>query len=90
MSFLPLSSPPEVGDHGYMNPFFRLARRTGTTITEMNYALKRSTQLRLAYDRHLDEPDAAPGTYAEFLLRTSAPLRHEPSAAARESGRLVR
>jgi hypothetical protein len=73
-----------------MNPFLRLARRTGDTLTEMNYALKRTTQLRLAYDRYLDEPDAAPDTYAEFLLRTSSPLRHEPSAGQRDAGRLVR
>jgi hypothetical protein len=56
----------------------------------MDYALKRTTQLRLAFDRHLDKPDAAPATYAEFLLRTSAPLRREPSAEDRETGRLVR
>lgn len=73
-----------------MNPFLRLTRRTGTTLTEMNYAMKRITQLRLAYDRYLNQPDAAPDTYAEFLLRTSSPLRREPSADQREAGRLVR
>ena len=90
MSFLPLSGSGYVRDHGYMNPFLQLARRTGVTLTEMNYALKRITQLRLAYDRYSDEPNAGPDNYAEFLLRTSSPLRHEPSADQRDAGRLVR
>jgi hypothetical protein len=37
----------------------------------------------------LPEPDAGPTTYAEFRLRTSGPLWHEPSARQRLAGRAV-
>jgi hypothetical protein len=43
----------------------------------------------LSYDRYAPEPGAAPDTYAEFLLRTSAPSWREPSARQRAAGRPV-
>jgi len=45
---------------------------------------------RLSYDAYLPAPGKAPDTYAEFLLRTSVPARHEPTAAQRGTGREVR
>ena len=54
----------------------------------MNYASKRVTELMLSYG--LAESDRAPDTYAEFLLRTAATTRHEPSARRRAACRQVR
>jgi hypothetical protein len=44
-------------------------------------------QLRLAPDRYVPDPGQAPDDYAEFLFRTSGPLRHEPTARQRAAGR---
>jgi hypothetical protein len=68
----------------------RLARRAGGTMTEAARAQRRLAGLRLAYDSYVPEPDAAPAGYQEFLLRTSHPLLHEPSARERMTGRPVR
>ena len=86
MSFLPLSGFGAGRQTGDMN----VARRIAQIISECNEAQRHLTYRRLAYDLELPEPDAAPGTYAEFLLRTSGPLRREPSARQRLSGRGIR
>ena len=86
MSFLPLLGFPAGRQAGDMN----VARRIAQIICECNEAQRRLTSLRLAYDLELPEPDAAPDTYAEFLLRTSGPLRREPSARQRLTGRGIR
>jgi hypothetical protein len=52
-------------------------------VRECAEAQRRMDTLRLAPDRHMVAPDAAPDTYAEFLLRTSGTLHHEPPARAR-------
>jgi hypothetical protein len=57
---------------------------------EMNDAQQRLQRARMSYDRYLPAPGTAPDTYAEFLLRTCAPPRHEPTAAQRSAGRKVR
>jgi len=44
---------------------------------------------RLAVDSYSPNPDSAPGSYREFLLRTSHPLLHEPTARQRQAGRAV-
>lgn len=67
---------------------YSLARRVHDVVSEMNYATKRVTELRLSYG--VAESDRAPDTYAEFLLRTTAMTRHEPSARRRAAGRRVR
>ncbi|GEM_PF-2708068 len=67
----------------------RLARKLASGIVSLNWAQRRATVLYLAWDRQLSEPDKPPETYREFLLRTSSPLLHEPSARARRAGRLV-
>jgi hypothetical protein len=51
----------------------------------MNYASRRLIELR--FSSALAEPDQAPDTYAEFLLRTSVTSIHEPPARARAGGR---
>jgi len=68
----------------------RLGRRLTAVIAECNEAQRRLTYLRLSYDRYLTEPDAPPGTYAEFLLRTSGPLHREPPARQRMAGHAIR
>lgn len=68
----------------------RLAHRVGHVFAEAHRAQRRMDLLRGAYDRYLPEPDVPPENYAEFVLRTSGPLRHEPSARQRLSGRVVR
>jgi hypothetical protein len=85
MSFLPLADSRTGSQTGDMN----VARRIHQIITECNDAQRHLTIRRLAYDLQLPEPDAAPTTYAEFRLRTSGPLWHEPSARQRLSGRAV-
>lgn len=67
-----------------------VARRISQIISECNEAQRRLTYRRLAYDPRLPQPNAAPDTYPEFLLRTSGPLRREPSAQQRLAGRCIR
>jgi len=67
-----------------MNRVLRmLARRVGALVAECNYAQRRIAVLRSSPELYLWAPDQTPGTYQEFLLRTTGPLDHEPSAAAR-------
>ena len=60
-----------------------LARRVSAAIAECNYAQRRIFELRTNPDSYLVDGDKAPEDYAEFLFRTSSPLRHEPTAAGR-------
>jgi hypothetical protein len=52
-------------------------------VREMNEAQRRMLVLRTATDRYIQNPGAAPDTYAEFLARTSGALLHEPPARKR-------
>jgi hypothetical protein len=65
-------------------------RWVAAIIADCNYAQRRLAQLQASPDRHLTRPGLAPDTYEEFLFRTSGPLAHEPSAARRASGRVIR
>jgi hypothetical protein len=65
-----------------------LARRVGYVVSELHFATRRASELMLSYG--LVEPDRAPDTYAEFLLRTPASSRHEPTAHGRATGDEVR
>lgn len=51
----------------------------------MDYAQRRMLSRRLNADSYLKDPNRAPDTYAEFLMRTRAPLWHEPPASSRTS-----
>jgi hypothetical protein len=62
----------------------RMAARVVAVFREMNDIQQRVLALRTAADRYLDDPGKPPETYAEFLMRTSGVLVHEPSARARE------
>ena len=67
----------------------RAAGKLAQTVREMNEAQRLVLVRRTATDRYAANPDAAPGTYGEFLARTSGVLPHEPSARkrARKAGR---
>ena len=65
-----------------------LARRVCHAVSEFHQANKVASSLMLSYG--LVEPDRAPDTYAEFLLRSRAAPRHEPAARDRAAGHLVR
>jgi hypothetical protein len=68
---------------------FRAVRRIADVVAECNYAQRRMTALRMAPDSYVIGGEA-PGSYADFLFRTSGPLPHEPAAARRSRGALVR
>ena len=59
-------------------------------VAECHRATGTMTQLRPAPDRYLPDSGQAPDDYAEFLFRTSGPLRHEPTAKQRAAGRTLR
>jgi hypothetical protein len=61
----------------------RVAGKLADTVHEMHEAQRLLLALRTAPDRYVKNPDAAPDTYDEFLLRTSGALLHEPSARKR-------
>ena len=64
----------------------RFARQANYVFSEINWANKRMTALMLSYGA---EPDLAPDTYAEFLLRSRITVFHEPSARRRGAGHQV-
>jgi len=61
----------------------RTASKVADAVREMNEAQRLLLTLRTTMERHVENPDAAPETYAEFMVRTSGVLRHEPSARKR-------
>ena len=67
-----------------------MSLKVAEIVTECNRATRMMTQLRLAPDRYVPDATQAPDDYAEFLFRTSGPLRHEPSARRRAAGRSLR
>jgi hypothetical protein len=56
----------------------RLASRVGQIIAECNEATRRLTTLADTPDRYPVDPDRAPDTYAEFVIRTAGLARPEP------------
>ncbi len=65
----------------------RLARKVAAVLAECHYAQARMLQLRMNPDRYVLGGGQAPGTYAEFLFRTSGWLPHEPPAGKRCAAR---
>jgi hypothetical protein len=63
----------------------RAARRVADVIEECNYAQRRLYQLRLDPERYALDGDRAPGTYLEFVVRSSSSRTRwqEPSAGER-------
>jgi hypothetical protein len=61
----------------------RAAHAVAAVFAECHYAQARLLQLRMNPDRYVIGGGQAPDNYAEFLFRTSGPLRHEPSADKR-------
>jgi hypothetical protein len=61
----------------------RAAGKLAGAVREMHEAWRLGLVLQTAMDRYVANPDAAPDTYDEFLVRTSGVLLHEPSARKR-------
>lgn len=61
----------------------RAAGRVAGTIREMNEAQRRLLVFRTSMDRYIENPNAAPDTYGEFLARTNGALFHEAPARQR-------
>ena len=65
-----------------------LTRRVWHVASEMHRATTIASSLMLSYG--VAESNRAPDTYAEFLLRSQAAVRHEPAARHRAAGIPVR
>jgi hypothetical protein len=61
----------------------RMAATVADVFRQMHEGQRRMLVLRTAIDRYHENAGAAPDTYAEFLLRTSGVLLHEPPAHKR-------
>ena len=68
----------------------RLASEVGQAIAECNEATRRLTTLADTPDRYPVDPDRAPDTYTEFVIRTAGLLRHEPERTAQVRSRADR
>jgi hypothetical protein len=62
---------------------WRVAGKVAGTVREMHEAQRLMLVLRTSTDRYVENSGAAPGTYDEFLARTSGVLLHEPPARKR-------
>jgi hypothetical protein len=67
-----------------------IVRRLGAVLAECSYAQRRVTELKMGLNGYVTDPDQAPDTYQEFIVRTPGLLRHEPTAARRSARRTVR
>jgi hypothetical protein len=72
------------------NPFMRVFRKVAAVVDDMNYATRLMSVRGVSYDQYLSQPNAAPETYEEFLVRSRGPRLREPTARARAAGRRVR
>ena len=63
--------------------------RFGCGVAAAYHEQTRISAIMMSADRHLAQASTPPDTYGEFLLRTSGPLRYEPTARARFSGQPV-
>jgi hypothetical protein len=73
-----------------VNPFIRIFRKVAAVVDDMNYATRLMSVRGVSYEQYLSQPNAAPETYEEFLLRSRGPRLREPTARARAAGRKVR
>jgi hypothetical protein len=55
----------------------RLANRVGRVVAECNEATTRLTTLACTPARYPVDPDRAPDTYEQFLIRTAGVAQHE-------------
>ena len=67
----------------------RFARRVADLVAECQYAQRRMSMLTTSPNLYEAARNKAPGTYAEFLFRTSGRLLHEPAATGRGHGQPV-
>ena len=100
MALLPLAGNRPAGHAEHMDAYstsaagqrtswiVRFARQASYVFSEINWANKRMTALRLSYG--VAESNRAPDTYAEFLLRSRVSVLHEPPARRRGAGHQIR
>ncbi len=84
------TDPRSSGRRGWSQRLRSVSLSIAAAVAECHRASRMMMQLRLAPDRYLPDSGQAPDNYAEFLFRTSGPLRHEPSARQRAAGRSLR
>ncbi|MGB6456355.1 MAG: hypothetical protein WBH47_17935 [Streptosporangiaceae bacterium] len=60
----------------------RIASRIRQIVAECNDATRRMTTLAGTPDRFPADPDRAPDSYGEFLIRTAGLMRREPASDA--------
>lgn len=84
------TDPRSPGRRGWSQRLRSVSLSIAAAVAECHRATRMMMQLRLAPDRYLPDSGQAPDNYAEFLFRTSGPLRHEPSARQRAAGRSLR
>jgi hypothetical protein len=65
----------------------RLASRVGQVIAECNEATRRLTTLAGTAECYPVDPDRAPDTYTEFIIRTAGVQRREPAWKTRVRSR---
>lgn len=92
VSVPPLFRRGRAGEAGYMklinhmpSGLRKVARKIASVVAECNWAQRRLAELRMDPERYV-LTGRPPETFAEFLMRTSGPLRHEPPASQRGAG----
>jgi hypothetical protein len=95
MAFLPLLFACQAYQGGGMNSttvrlpagaIRRLVNRVGQVVAECNEATRRLTTLAGTPDRYPADPERAPDTYAEFLIRTAGLTPRKRDGGIRASG----
>jgi hypothetical protein len=81
--------PGLTGVNRFVRALAHLLMRVGSALAELHRQQQRISAIRLSQDHYIENPFEAPATFGEFLLRTTGPLRHEPSARKRLSGHSV-
>jgi hypothetical protein len=71
---------------GFIRAMLGALGEFGSAFAEFQRQQTRLNAVMLSYDAHMISPSTPPDTYAEFLARTSGPLRREPSARSRLAG----
>jgi hypothetical protein len=71
---------------GFTRAMLGALGRFGGAFAEFQRQQNRLNAVMLSYDAHMIDSTLPPDTYAEFLARTTGPLRREPSAKSRLAG----
>jgi hypothetical protein len=73
--------------HQHREPaFLRLAKGIAAAAAEYNELQRMQFEMRMDPEQYVFMPHRSPDTFAEFMIRTSGTLPHEPSARERTLG----